>query len=399
MRILLAPASYAPSVGGVETTVAQLATNLQASGHHVRVITLRCTWRSPPEEVIDGISVCRLPMFFPHALVHRNPATCIRTTIKAVALPILLPWGVLSLTKTLRQWRPDVVNLHYVGGQAPYWLLARRLRNFPLVVSVHGTDIERDPLTSKMARRVTTATLHAAKLVLSNSQYLAKQARKIVPEIEAKIRIVGNGIDPHEVAETAQFSHTHPYVLGLGRFVWKKGFDILLKSFARVAHDHPEWDLLLAGDGVELRPCQELAKSLGLADRVRFLGSVARKEALALICGCDLFVLPSRSEPFGIVLLEAMAAKKPVVATDVGGVSDLILSGDTGLLVPGDSPEALASGIDRLIRDPGLRKDMGTRGYALMTAKFTIDTVVARHIEAYRIAMVRSNQRGRRNWA
>ncbi len=156
--------------------------------------------------------------------------------------------------------------------------------------------------------------------------------------------------------------HERPYVLGIGRLVPQKGFDVLIRAYGE-AH-LPGHDLVIAGEGPERAALEAVAREVVVAGRVRFVGRADRAAAVALFRHCDLFVLPSRLEPMGIVNLEAMAAGKPVIASEVGGVPELVLDGETGLLVPPEDPAALAAAMRKLAGDPDLRLRLGGAGRA-----------------------------------
>ena len=123
-------------------------------------------------------------------------------------------------------------------------------------------------------------------------------------------------------------------------------------------------DLLLAGDGPERAALEQLARDLKLGEKVKFLGRAERPVAVSLFKGCSFFVLPSRLEPQGIVNLEAMACGKAVIASKVGGVPEIVLDGETGLLFPGEDVAALANALTRMADDAALRARMGAAGRA-----------------------------------
>jgi glycosyltransferase involved in cell wall biosynthesis len=140
----------------------------------------------------------------------------------------------------------------------------------------------------------------------------------------------------------------------------QKGFDVLLQAFAKSNPD--SHDLLLAGDGPDRAALEALTTQLGLSKQVHFLGRVDHDQAVRLFTGCSFFILPSRHEPMGIVNLEAMAAGKAVIATHVGGVPELVINNETGLLIPGDNIPALAAAITQLTADGDMRHRFGENG-------------------------------------
>ncbi|MBC9176375.1 glycosyltransferase [Roseomonas ludipueritiae] len=163
-----------------------------------------------------------------------------------------------------------------------------------------------------------------------------------------------------------------PRLVALGRLHRNKGFDTLLRALALL----PGAELAIGGEGPERAALEKLAAELGVATRVRFLGW--RQDAGALLAGCDVFVCSSRHEPLGNVVLEAWSASKPVVAVAAQGPAELIEDGRTGLLVPQESPEALAQAVGSLLADPARAADLGAAGRAGWEAEFAEAPVLAR---------------------
>jgi len=172
----------------------------------------------------------------------------------------------------------------------------------------------------------------------------------------------------------------------VGRLHLQKGIDTLLEAFSQFAGDHTEARLLIVGDG-ELRSRLEImAGSLGISGQVKFVG--VRRNIPEILASLDLFVLPSRWEGLPLALLEAMAACLPVVATAVGGTPEVVIDGETGLLVPPGDPDALAQAIVFLIENPELRKKMGQAGRKRVAEHFTIQETVRKTEALYQKLLV-----------
>jgi glycosyltransferase involved in cell wall biosynthesis len=290
---------------------------------------------------------------------------------------------LFKLLEIMRREKPDIVNLHYVAENAFFVLAAQLLFDFRLVVTLHGNDIEHHAFRSWLSRRLTRAALARADMVLSNSAHILAQAERIVAGVRGKSAVVGNGIYPDEFATAETYPWDKPYVFAAGSFIHKKGFDLLIRAFALVHDRYPGVDLILAGDGHEREACQKLAARLGLNGAATFLGRVDHARVPALLNGAELFVLPSRKEPFGIVVLEAMAVGKPLVAARVGGVPEFITHGENGLLVEPESPPALAEGICTLLGDPALSRRLGERAYQSVRQDYTWPKIVEKYVRAY----------------
>jgi glycosyltransferase involved in cell wall biosynthesis len=136
--------------------------------------------------------------------------------------------------------------------------------------------------------------------------------------------VINNGVDPERFTDKSFHFHPRPYVFAFGRLTHKKGFDMLLEAFARAETAVQETDLIIAGEGEEWNALGLQVQRLGLTGRVHFRGRATPEEVVRLLNGALFVVVPSRSEPFGIVALEALAAGKPLLATSTGGLAEFL---------------------------------------------------------------------------
>jgi glycosyltransferase involved in cell wall biosynthesis len=177
--------------------------------------------------------------------------------------------------------------------------------------------------------------------------------------------------------EEVKNNHDGRYILFLGHPFNRKGVDILLEAFNKISPEHPEISLKVVGYCPDLAPYQELA---GGNPRISFHPGVPHEQAMALMVNCTFFVLPSRAEGVPRVLIEAMAARKPIVATRVSGIPFIIEDGCNGLLVAPDSVDDLASKMDRLLSAPGLAQQLAEEGHRRVLQELS----EARHVEQFR---------------
>lgn len=383
MRILIVTSKYLPSVGGLETAVHALNRQLRACGHDTLIVTNRHSRRLPQVEEIDGTTVRRF--FFTSGLPRLSPVQLLKYPARLAAAPA----AYAGLKRAIHEFRPDVINLHFVGHPTAYLLAALRGLDIPLVVSLHGEDVETDLVCSPVRRRVFASAVSRAACVTSNSQYLLDLAVRHCPGIRAKGAVVGNGCDPLP-APTLSVPGERT-VLSAGRLVKKKGIDILLRAFAAIAPENARLRLIIAGDGPEMSALQSLALSLGISDAVDFEGSVGRQALSDLMARAAVFCLPSRKEPFGIVLLEALSFGLPVVATAVGGVPEVLEGGKLGYLVPPDDPGAMAEAIRKALaqgppQPPEVLK-------SLVRARYDWAVVTARYLSVYEQAIASQRPR------
>ena len=183
--------------------------------------------------------------------------------------------------------------------------------------------------------------------------------------------------------QTAAATPTRPYVLCIAAHNEKKALDVLLEAFAKTRRTHPGVSLVLVGDGPLRRQLESHATSLGLGADVEFMGEKSRQEVVRLLRDCTFLVLPSRAEPFGMVVTEAMASRKAVIATRVGGIPEIIEHGRSGILVEPDDPAALADTMATLLRDAGLRDTLAQAGFRRALEHFAFTRMGERYVELF----------------
>ncbi len=279
--------------------------------------------------------------------------------------------SVLALARLMKETNAALV--HANGSRAMVYAgLASRWTRRPVIwhVRVAESDGWLDRVLFRLADRV-----------IVNS---AAVGRRFAWADMSKVRCIHNGVNtahfaprpaPKDLRPRWGSAEGEPVVASLGRFVAYKGYGDLLEAAALVQRVRPDTRWVLAGDG-ELRSGLEArSRELGLQSRVHFTGWLDDvREVLAL---CDVFVLPSRGEHFGRVLIEAMAMAKPVVATDGGGVPEIVRHGETGLLVPPGRPANLAQAILTLLNDSAYAATLGVAGRERVEREFSLSRHVA----------------------
>jgi len=377
MKILLVPNSYPPQVGGLERVAADLAEELVEKGHNINVVT--CVAGHSKKEIVDSINVFRILYPVPRPPFKKMNGAYFSFLVKFFLWPIYATISFVNLAKIIQAMRPDIVNLHYIGDNALYVIIMKILMRFKLVVSVHELRRGNRRLGRNLLIRI---TLGYADKVTSISRYSLASARRFYPQIERKCTVIGDGIHLDQLEMNRSEIVDYRYILSARRFTFTKGVDILVRAFQLVHEKFPNLRLVLTGDGPEMQRCKDLAARCGIKDFIDFFGFVERSMLMALYKGCELFVLPSRKEGFGIALLEAMAAGKPIVATRVGGVPEVVKEGENAILVEPESPRALAEGIIHLLKNSNLADRFGKRGMEIVK-NFTWDKIVRKYIAVY----------------
>jgi glycosyltransferase involved in cell wall biosynthesis len=265
------------------------------------------------------------------------------------------------------KFRPDVVHVHYAGG---FGLWGVRAGLKPLVVSVWGSDIVDLP-RRWLYRPLVKRTLKAAAAITATSEYLKAVVDRLMPEAGTKTSIVPFGVNvpgtftplPAEPV-TICFIKAHEPLYGP---------DTLLKALVTVKESIPDIVLNMAGEGSMTPKLKRLIRDSGLEQNVNLVGFVDSDEISSFIEKHHFMVMPSRKEAFGVAVLEASACGRPVIASNTGGVPEVLVDGETGILVDKDDEDALARAILRLAKDADLREKMGQAGREFVRENYTWD--------------------------
>ncbi len=372
MKIVLITDLYLPNIGGVEMVVHNLAKQYTNKGHKVTIIAARTPRNLPSREVIDGIDIYRLDFIL--------PALRLKSIFGFLILGIIANIKLLWLLKRIK---PEIINAHFIYANGSYTLLSKKLLKYSLVVSVHGNDVQQFPYESKTCKLVLKELLNSADFVTGCSRSLLNDASQIAPEIQNKSQPIPNGIDLQEFESEEKYLRARPYIFSIGRFVHKKGFDILIKAFKQVADKKPDIDLIIAGTGEDWQKCVNLVVELDLKERVKLPGFIGRDEVIRLYKSCEYFVLPSRREPFGITNLEAMASGKAIIAADVDGVPEIIRNGENGILFKPEGINELTEKMLWLFKNNEIKENMGRCGRFLVEKKYDWKSIADRYIKIY----------------
>lgn len=379
-RIALLPSAYAPAVGGVEELTRHLALTLSAGGDAVEVWTPKEVAEGPPvTEELDGLVVRR----FAFPLPGRRPRALAHAATRGART-------LADLRAAVRAFRPDVLHVQCFGPNGAYATALAAVARVPLVVTLQGETVMDDHDVfehSVVLRRALRTALRRASAVSGCSQFTLDDAVARFGLERARGTVIFNGVDPGAAVAPRGGPPVAPgrYVLALGRVVEKKGFDLLLDAFCDVAPAQPDVDLVIGGDGAALDALRRRAADAGLGDRVHFPGRLSRHAVAGAMAGADLFVMPSRLEPFGIVVLEAWRAGTPVVATSRGGPPEFVRDGIDGALVDPFDRAAFAEALRRLLADGERRAAMAVAGRARV-AEFAWPAIAGRYRALYATA-------------
>jgi len=291
------------------------------------------------------------------------------------------PKLLVSLRRALRRLEPDVVHTHLVHADL-YGALAARA---PVVSTKHNDDRFR----TGSFRYIERVLARRASRVIAITQALARFTVEQVGLPAEKVEVIHYGLDepPQAWGENppALLPEGARVLLAVCRLVEQKGVDVAVRALAAVRHEHPEAVLVVLGDGPERAALERVAADLDVAEAVFLPGRVG--DVAAWLRRAELVVHPVRWEGFGLALLEAMLAERPAVASAVSSVPEIVVDGETGLLVPPNDPTALAAAIARLLSDRVLAERLGSAGLARARSEFSVERMARRTLAVYERAV------------
>jgi glycosyltransferase involved in cell wall biosynthesis len=384
MRILLFSSSYAPRTGGLETVTRRLARELHDRGHQIVVVTNRYPRNLPAREEIDGILVIR--QYYPDVITGLTTGPWWRR-VREVFLFLLIPFVLIRLAALILRFRPDIVNAHYLSYPAAYVLVAAKILRRPVVLSFHGSDMTGVPFPSIRYDVVHDTAVRLSDGYTTCSNDLLRYLEPSLPPARRTRAIaIHNGVDVQPVG-VAIPAVPKPFVFVPSRLVEKKGVRVIIEAIALLRERGCDTTAVLAGDGPQHTRLERLARDLDVAPRVIFLGAVPHDVSRALAACSVLVVLPAYWEAFGIAALEAMMAEKPVVASNTGGLPEIVVDGQTGFLVPPGDAAGFADAIQALFAHPERAAAMGHRGRERAERHFTWTRTADEYLSAYRQAL------------
>ena len=316
-----------------------------------------------------------------------------------------------SIAREVTTINADVFEAHAVSGYRFLKTLNKQRIKKPFIHTIHGVladeyeQAKKDGYQSFRVRianyfmgrlaKLESETAQNATLIVTISNYSLKKIKQFYKVDEAIVRIVPNGVDvakfqPFADKETAkrQFGlGDEPCVLFVGSLIPRKGLHFLVEAAKKIVKERSETKFLIVGEGPMRNQLINSLEAANLADNFKFLGNLKDNKLQAVYNCADVFALPSIQEGQGIVLLEAQACAKPVVAFNIGGVNEAIRNGDTGLLVKPGSTEEFADATLKLISDKSLREKMGANGRTFILENFTWDICAQKMLTVYHEAL------------
>ncbi len=359
-----------------------------AAGCEVTVVAP--SFRGLRSHRIDGVEVVRF-RYAPkrwETLTHDEgaPNKLRSPFFKLLAIPYLV-CGFLAMFWLCLTRRFDVVHVHWPFPHGLMAWLPARLTGARIVSTCHGAELAM-ARNSGAVRRLLRFVLRKSDALVANSSHTANAVRKVAGD-DVEIAVLPYGTTLKAPAPKPAAPNDTPLLLNCGRLIERKGLGYLLDALPLVLAEHPV-KVVITGEGDCKESWQRKTTEMGLDHAVEWAGFVSNERLAELYATCDLYVHPSihdsrgDTEGLGVVLVEALQNAKPVVASAVGGIVDVIKNRETGLLVPEKDPRALADAILEVIFDPGLGAQLGAGGLRHARAYFDWDRITARLVDIYR---------------
>lgn len=366
MKVLMVTEWHPLTIGGVQKHVYELSKHLIERGFDVQILTkmskktLNTHQTTPPIIEVDSITP------------FQN---------------ILTPPNLSKIKEAITQYSPDVIHVHHAFTPTPLLTLyiAEKM-GMPKILTNHSA-----------AGNSTNSilTLMSCKGLMFLRYFIAKADRVIsVSKCAATFieNLLGNDVESIIIPNGVNVHRFHPpknevdtsLVLFVGRLVHRKGVHVLIKAFSRVVEEEAEAKLLIAGEGYMKPFLQMRVKQLKLEGKIKFLGKISEEKLANVYRSSRIVVIPSLyRESFGMVALEAMASGRPIIATRVGGLPEIIQDGKNGFLTPPGDHEKLAEKIVQLLSNPKMANEMGFLGRKIAVENYSWDTVAEQIVNVY----------------
>ena len=398
MRIALASweSLYSVSVGGVAVHVSKLASALARRRHDVHVFTRGAVGQAPTER-IGGVVYHRCSFDVGSSFVDSIEQMCQRFVDRYIEVArIGPPFDIFHAHDWLAS--ESMVEVQETLGAGA-------------VLTIHSTEYGRcgnriHEGDSRRIREIEVRGIETADRVITVSKMLRREVEWLYGASGEDIDVIYNGIDarsydlasdPAAVKRKLGIDPDHPIVLFVGRLTSQKGPDLLLSSAPKILRSCPDAQFVFAGLGDMEGSLRRDARKLGVEQSCVFLGGVWGEALTELYRSAEMVVVPSRNEPFGIIILEAWSCEKPVVSTLNGGPAEFVLHETTGLKVY-PQPESISEGVVALLEDRSWAAWMGRNGRLAAETAFSWDAIAARTEKVYQEAMILQPVAGGEPW-
>jgi len=385
------------------TYVHDINRHLVGRGHSVTVVTPGDPSLAR-EDMFDGVSIVRFPLDLPADLTYGRVAqsrvTWLGKFARLAVMANYLEAQYRAILAEAREGQVDVIHAHWAIPTGPAAVMAARKLGVPSIITMHGGDVYVNPEqgydfpTRWYVRPALRWTLRHAGALTAITEDCRQHALRAGAPAD-RIRLVFNGTDLRRFSPAENGSRCDPrfgphMIFACRQLFPRKGIRFLLEAAAQLKPRFPDLKVVLAGDGFERPELARLAQDLGMGPDVTFLGWVPNTDLPPYYRAAAVSVIPSLEEGFGIPAAEAMGCEVAVVASDAGGLPEVVEDGVTGLVVPRGDSTALAQAIGSLLADPERRRAMGQAGRARALRLFDWDRSAEQFEQIYREVAART---------
>ncbi|MDT5229923.1 MAG: glycogen synthase [Mycobacterium sp.] len=399
MKVLTVSWEYPPVViGGLGRHVHHLSTALAAAGHEVVVLSRRPSGTDPSthpssDEVNEDVRVVAAA-HDPHEFTFGND---MMAWTLAMGHAMVRTGLSLKHQRSDHPWRPDVVHAHD-------WLVAHpaialsEFYDVPMVSTIHATEAGRHSgwvsgSLSRQVHAVESWLVRESDSLITCSASMSEEITELFGPGLAETTVIRNGIDAARWPFARRRARTGPpELLFVGRLEYEKGVHDAIAALPRIRRAHPGATLTIAGEGTQQDWLVEQARKHRALKATRFVGRLDHDELLAVLHRADAAVLPSHYEPFGLVALEAAAAGTPLVTSNIGGLGEAVINGETGMSCPPRDVTRLAKAVIAVLDDPAAAQRRAKAARQRLTSDFDWQTVADETAQVYLAAKRRERQ-------
>lgn len=393
MRILMVSWEYPPVViGGLGRHVHHLSTALAAAGHDVVVLSRRPSGTDPSthpssDEIREGVRVIAAAQD-PHEFSFGTDMMAWTLAMGHAMIRAGLNLKKPGTGRSPRPWRPDVVHAHDWLVAHPAIALAQ-FYDVPMVSTIHATEAGRHSgwvsgAISRQVHAIESWLVRESDSLITCSASMTDEITELFGPGLAETTVIRNGID----AARWPFAPRRPRTGGaellyVGRLEYEKGVHDLIAALPRIRRTNPGTTLTIAGDGTQQDWLVDQARKHRVLKATHFVGHLHHDELLTALHRADAAVFPSHYEPFGLVALEAAAAGTPLVTSNIGGLGEAVINGQTGVSCPPRDVAALAAAVRTVLDDPAAAQRRARAARERLTSDFDWDTVAGQTAQVY----------------
>jgi len=377
MNIMLVTPWRPSLTGGISTVVARLTGEFLKKGHNITIFVADRENRLRQIEALGTTPV--------YGMYLRSPVSSEYPLRAMLMCCIWFPLTMVQLLWLARKKRLDAVLIQYPLPAMFYFGILKRVFGGTLFITYQGNDAHDLCLWDRREQRLVRFLVESADLVLGVSRTLLAKVESALQGVHLKrSRQLPNGapLDLIGTVDAGEAASDLPpnYLLTAGHLIQRKGIDLVIAALREAKARGVVLPLVVAGDGPERENLIRQSREQSVSDQVRFLGNQSHRQVLSLMKSCLAFVLASRAEGMPLVIAEAMACGKAVIASDVDGVPEIVHDGTTGILVPAENSGALAEGLIRLYSDSTFRETLAKQGKEWACREYNWESIAHRYL-------------------